>query len=165
LLAYHQDHVSTIYVSLIRYFSASYGIRHAFIVRPTVEIEQLQPNNAHLLNLHERFLNILKTHDNIRILSFAENEKTTFSFRYQTVVVPSTSSQINIGKFYVLNKNHIFICKPTSKNTLEYRELADLIRTVYHEQENPVQTNQNRTKEDILDYFYRMTSPSDDDIK
>ncbi|CAF3764929.1 unnamed protein product [Rotaria sordida] len=144
---------------------ASFGIRHAFIVRPTVEIEELQPNSENLLNLHENFLQILKTYDNIKILSFAENEKTTFSLRYQTVVVPSESSQINIGKFFILNKNHIYICKPNSKDTLEYQELLDLIRTIYYERKNELKTDQMKSTEDLLNSLYMFSSPIEDDTQ
>lgn len=144
-------------------FLASFGIRHAFFVRPTVEIEELQPNSNNLLNLHERFLDILKTHDNIKIISFAENEKTTFSLRYQTVVVPSESSQINIGKFFILNKNHIFICKPNSRQTIEYQELVDLIQTIYSERKNELKSEQIKTTEDFLNNLYMFSSPIDDD--
>ncbi|CAF3480441.1 unnamed protein product [Rotaria sp. Silwood2] len=144
---------------------ASFGIRHAFIVRPTVEIEELQPNSKNLLNLHEKFLEILKTYDNIKILSFAENEKTTFSLRYQTVVVPSESSQINIGKFFILNKNHIYICKPNSKNTLEYQELLDLIQTIYYQHKNELKTEQIKLTEDILNNLYTFSSPIEDDTQ
>jgi len=144
---------------------ASFGIRHAFIVRPTVEIEELQPNSTNLLNLQERFLDVLKNHDNIKILSFAENEKTTFSLRYQTVVVPSESSQINIGRFYILNKNHIFICKPNSKQALEYQELLDLIQTIYHERKNELKTEQTKATEDLLNNLYMFSSPIEDDMQ
>ena len=144
---------------------ASFGIRHAFFVRPTVEIEELQPNSKHLLDLQERFLDVLKVHDNIRILSFAENEKTTFSLRYQTVIVPSESSQINIGKFYVLNKNHIMICKPNSKNTLEYQELLDLIQTIYDERKNELKSEHLRTTEDFLNNLFMLSSPIEDDMQ
>jgi hypothetical protein len=147
------------------FFKASFGVRHAFIVRPSVEIEELQPNSTNLLDLHEHFLNILKTHDNIKILSFAENEKTTFSLRYQTVVVPSESSQINIGKFYILNKNHIYICKPNSKKTLEYQELLELIQTIYHERKNELKSEQIKTTEDFLNSLYMFSSPSEDDMQ
>ena len=144
---------------------ASFGIRHAFFVRPTVEIEELEPNSTNLLNLHERFLDILKTHDNIKILSFAENEKTTFSLRYQTVVVPSESSQINIGKFYILNKNHIYICKPNSKDTIEYQELLDLIQTIYFEHKNELKSEQIKSTEEFLNSLYTFSSPSEDDMQ
>jgi hypothetical protein len=154
-----------IFIVLGSFVSASFGIRHAFIVRPTVEIEELQPNSTNLLNLQERFLDILKHHDNIKILSFAENEKTTFSLRYQTVVVPSESSQINIGKFFILNKNHIFICKPNSKQTLEYQELLDLIQTIYYERKNELKTEQMKATEDFLNNLYTFSSPMDDDTQ
>ena len=144
---------------------ASFGIRHAFFVRPTVEIEELQPNSKHLLTLQEQFLDVLKVHANIRILSFAENEKTTFSLRYQTVVVPSESSQINIGKFYVLNKNHIFICKPNSKDTLEYQELLDLIQTIYDERKHELKSEQLRTTEEFLNNLFILSSPTEDDMQ
>jgi hypothetical protein len=144
---------------------ASFGIRHAFFVRPTVEIEELQPNSTNLIDLHERFLDMLKTHDNVKILSFAENEKTTFSLRYQTVVVPSESSQINIGKFYILNKNHIYICKPNSKTTLEYQELLDLIQTIYFERKNELKSEQIKTTEDFLNNLYTFSSPMEDDMQ
>lgn len=144
---------------------ASFGIRHAFFVRPTVEIEELQPNSKHLLMLQECFLDVLKVHANIRILSFAENEKTTFSLRYQTVVVPSESSQINIGKFYVLNKNHIFICKPNSKDTLEYQELLDLIQTIYDERKQELKSEQLRTTEEFLNNLFILSSPAEDDMQ
>ncbi|CAF1587229.1 unnamed protein product [Rotaria sp. Silwood1] len=144
---------------------ASFGIRHAFIVRPTVEIEELEPNSKNLLNLHEKFLDILKTHDNIKILSFAENEKTTFSLRYQTVVVTSESSQINIGKFFILNKNHIYVCKPNSKNTLEYQELLDLIQTIYYQRKNELKTEQIKLTEDLLNNLYTYSSPIEDDTQ
>ncbi|CAF4734708.1 unnamed protein product, partial [Rotaria sp. Silwood1] len=143
----------------------SFGIRHAFIVRPTVEIEELEPNSKNLLNLHEKFLDILKTHDNIKILSFAENEKTTFSLRYQTVVVTSESSQINIGKFFILNKNHIYVCKPNSKNTLEYQELLDLIQTIYYQRKNELKTEQIKLTEDLLNNLYTYSSPIEDDTQ
>lgn len=144
---------------------ASFGIRHAFFVRPTVEIEELQPNSANLLRLHERFLEMLKFHDTIKIISFAENEKTTFSLRYQTVVVPSESSQINIGKFYILNKNHIFICKPDSKRTLEYQELLDLIQTIYLHRKDELKTEEMKTTEEFLNNLYMFSSPSEDDMQ
>ncbi len=134
-------------------------------MRPTVEIEELQPNSTNLLNLHERFLDILKHYDNIKILSFAENEKTTFSLRYQTVVVPSESSQINIGKFYILNKNHIFICKPNSKQTLEYQELLDVIQNIYEERKNELKTEQMKATEDFLNNLFTLSSPSEDDMQ
>lgn len=130
-----------------------------------MEIEELQPNSEHLLQLHQRFLDVLKAHDNIRILSFAENEKTTFSLRYQTVVVPSESSQINIGKFYVLNKNHIFICKPKSKFTIEYQELLDLIQTIFEERKNELKSEQTRTTEEFLNNLYMFSSPIEDDMQ
>ncbi len=149
----------------IVFFLASFGIRHAFFVRPTVEIEELEPNSHNLLNLHERFLEILKIHDNIKILSFAENEKTTFSLRYQTVVVSSESSQINIGKFYILNKNHIYICKPNSKTTLEYQELLDLIQTIYTERKNELKSEQIKTTEEFLNNLYMFSSPMEDDLQ
>ncbi len=144
---------------------ASFGIRHAFFIRPTVEIEELQPNSTNLLTLHERFLDILKVHDNIKIISFSENEKTTFSLRYQTVVVPSESSQINIGKFYILNKNHIYICKPNSKATLEYQELLDLIQTIFIERKNELKSEQSKLTEDFLNNLYMFSSPMEDDIQ
>ncbi|UJR31498.1 hypothetical protein I4U23_018987 [Adineta vaga] len=144
---------------------ASFGLRHAFFVRPTVEIEELQPNSTNLLNLQERFLDMLKAHDNIKILSFAENEKTTFSLRYQTVVVPSESSQINIGKFYILNKNHIYICKPNSRTTLEYQELLDLIQSIYFERKNELKSEQTRATEEFLYNLYMFSSPSEDDMQ
>jgi len=144
---------------------ASFGIRHAFLVRPTVEIEELQPNSTNLLNLQERFLDILKVHDNIKILSFAENEKTTFSLRYQTVVVPSESSQINIGRFFILNKDHILICKPNSKQTIEYQELLDLIQTIYLERKNELKTEQIKATEEFLNNLYSFSSPIEDDMQ
>lgn len=115
--------------------------------------------------LQECFLDVLKVHANIRILSFAENEKTTFSLRYQTVVVPSESSQINIGKFYVLNKNHIFICKPNSKDTLEYQELLDLIQTIYDERKQELKSEQLRTTEEFLNNLFILSSPAEDDMQ
>lgn len=144
---------------------ASFGIRHAFIVRPTVEIEELQPNSTNLLQLQERFLEMLKYHDSIKIISFAENEKTTFSLRYQTVVVPSESSQINIGKFYILNKNHIFICKPNSKQTLEYQELLELIQTIYVDRKNEMKSEEMRATEEFLNNLYMFSSPIEDDMQ
>ena len=161
---YHQWN-SSIDRSIDNECLASFGIRHAFIVRPTVEIEELQPNSEHLLQLHERFLDVLKMHDNIRILSFAENEKTTFSLRYQTVVVPFESSQINIGKFYILNKNHIFICKPKSKFTIEYQELLDLIQTIYEERKNELKSEQIKTTEEFLNNLYMFSPPIEDDMQ
>ncbi|CAF2030183.1 unnamed protein product [Rotaria magnacalcarata] len=144
---------------------ASFGIRHAFIVRPTVEIEELQPKSKNLLNLHEKFLEILKKHDNIKILSFGENEKTTFSLRYQTVIVPAESSQINIGKFFILNKNHIYVCKPNSKNTIEYQELLDVIQTIYYQRKNELKSQQMQLTEDILNNLYSFSSPIEDDVQ
>ncbi|CAF4049362.1 unnamed protein product, partial [Rotaria magnacalcarata] len=143
----------------------SFGIRHAFIVRPTVEIEELQPKSKNLLNLHEKFLEILKKHDNIKILSFGENEKTTFSLRYQTVIVPAESSQINIGKFFILNKNHIYVCKPNSKNTIEYQELLDVIQTIYYQRKNELKSQQMQLTEDILNNLYSFSSPIEDDVQ
>lgn len=130
-----------------------------------MEIEELQPNSTNLLKLHERFLDVLRAHDNIKILSFAENEKTTFSLRYQTVVVPSESSQINIGKFFVLNKNHIFICKPNSRDTLEYQELLDLIETIYAERKTELKTEQIKATEEFLNNLYMFSSPIEDDMQ
>ena len=108
---------------------------------------------------------MLKIRDNIKILSFAENEKTTFSLRYQTVVVPSESSQINIGKFYILNKNHIFICKPNSKQTLEYQELLDVIQTTYLERKNEVKSEQMKATEEFLNNLFMFSSPTENDMQ
>ena len=125
----------------------------------------MQPNSPNLLNLHERFLQILKTHDNINILSFAENKKTTFSLRYQTVVVPSESSQISIGNFYMLDKNHVYVCKPNSKNTIEYRKLLDLIQKIYFERKNELKNKQSKAAENFLCSLYTVLSPMADDIQ
>ncbi|CAF1295482.1 unnamed protein product, partial [Didymodactylos carnosus] len=135
---------------------ASWGVRNKFLVRPTVEIEDLQPNSKNLLELHERFLNVLKQHQNIKILSFAENEKTVFSYRYQTIVVPAQSSQIDIGPFYVLNKNHVYICKPSNKEVIEYQELLDLIRSIYFERLQELKSDNKRTSENFLNYYYHV---------
>lgn len=108
---------------------------------------------------------MLKTHDTIKILSFAENEKTKFSLRYQTVVVPSESSQINIGKFFILNKNHIYVCKPSSKDAIEYRELLDLVQTIYYQRKDELKTQHIKLTEEILNSLYSFSSPIEDDVQ
>lgn len=144
----------------ISFLLASYGVRHAFFVRPTIEIHELHPNSENLMKLHKNFLEFIEKNNELKILSFAENEKTTFSLRYQTVIVPSESSKLDVGKFFVLNKNHILICKPDSKSTVEYEELRELIENIFLQSK----TEPRKEPEEFLENTFLFSSPIEDDF-
>lgn len=78
--------------------------------------------------------------------------------------MPSESSQINIGQFHILNKNHIYVCKPNSKDTLEYQELLDLIQTIYVQRKNELYSEDITIAEDILNHLYTFSSPIEDEM-
>eukprot|EP00871_Galdieria_phlegrea_P005402 jgi/Galph1/5863/GphlegSOOS_G4475.1 len=127
--------------------------------RPSVAVYEMYPGSEMLLDLNEKFKQVVKTGDihtsfddekgeenkqskamkwnkkALEILSIGETQPTRltqWSTQYITsVLVPPETANPGIGRFIpVEDADHLTVCKPSSLEDIRYREVAQLLHRV-----------------------------------
>ncbi|KAJ8971752.1 hypothetical protein NQ314_000569 [Rhamnusium bicolor] len=97
------------------------------LLRRSVELLEIQRNCDFVLDLHKRFLEIVKNNDlNPEVFSFIETSFTLMSFIYLKIVAYD-SADPNIGIKCDVPLDHREICKPAGRDCFLYRGLVKLI--------------------------------------
>jgi hypothetical protein len=97
---------------------------------PSREIKELVLNNSYLLKLNVDFLKLCKSLDTLSIVSITEALDTYVGYNITTRVVPEYSSNLNVGHHHHVNKDHFYVCKPESKDSLIYKCVVDLVESI-----------------------------------
>lgn len=102
------------------------------ILSPTIEVKELQENGPYLLNLHEKFVQYMeKFKEKVEVVSVAEGCPTMLtSFKFPFRIVTEDSAKLKYGDFYVLNVDHLGLCKPVFRQSFLYQRLLRLILDV-----------------------------------
>lgn len=102
------------------------------ILSPTIEVKELRENGPLLLQLQERFENSLKKFKKpVQIVSIAEGSPTVLTaFKFPMQFVNVESATLNMGDFYVLNVDHLGLCKPIFRQSFLYQRLLRIINDV-----------------------------------
>ncbi|XP_063221732.1 protein SERAC1 isoform X3 [Bacillus rossius redtenbacheri] len=97
------------------------------LLRQSVELTEVQLECPEVLSLHARFLSLIeKQHLRAEVFSFIETIQTFMSFLYITIVTME-SADAGIGDMLGVPLDHRNICKPSSRQCILYRKLAELI--------------------------------------
>ncbi|XP_056642679.1 protein SERAC1 [Diorhabda sublineata] len=98
------------------------------LLRRSVELLEIQKNCNFILNLHNKFLEIVKKEKpTMDIFSFIETSFTFMSFIYLKIV-PYESADAKIGIKCDVPLDHREICKPAGRDCFLYLELIKLIK-------------------------------------
>lgn len=102
------------------------------IFSPTIEVKELRENCQLLLQLQSQFEEALtKLKRPIKIVSIAEGLPTAITtFKFPMQFVNEESAKLNIGDFYVLNVDHLGLCKPVFRQSFLYQRLLAIINDV-----------------------------------
>lgn len=102
------------------------------LLSPTIEVKELCENGANLLHLQSQFEEALdKLKQPIKIVSIAEGLPTAItSFKFPMLFVKEESANMNMGDFYVLNVDHLGLCKPDFRQSFLYQRLLTIINDV-----------------------------------
>lgn len=117
----------------------------------TTEVIELQKGSPVLVDLHEKFLNILN-HDNshIKFLTYAEDSISSFGVnkmvQWKGVLVHEDSLHFEIGPIHRLNIDHAHTCKPYTKNSITYVKTLEFIRSL-------VPGSEQRPDEELLPFI------------
>lgn len=97
------------------------------LLRRSVELLEIQRNCEFVLDLHQRFLEIVQNNDlNLEVFSFIETSFTLMSFIYLKIVAYN-SADPDIGIKCDVPLDHREICKPAGRDCFLYVELVKLI--------------------------------------
>lgn len=101
----------------------------------TTEVIELQKGSPVLMELHEKFHQMLNRGDlDIKFLNYAENAISSFGVnkvvQWRGVLVHEDSLQFEIGPNYKLNIDHAHTCKPSSKTSITYSKTLEFIRSI-----------------------------------
>ncbi|XP_005182633.1 protein SERAC1 [Musca domestica] len=110
------------------------------ILSPSIEVKEMEENAPRLLELHEQFMNCLRTcFRNIKVVSIAEGKPTMLtSFKFPLRIVTEESARINYGDFYVLKDDHLSLSKPIFRQSFLYKRLLQVIDETVNEKSDPV---------------------------
>ncbi|KAF5299507.1 hypothetical protein FQR65_LT01090 [Abscondita terminalis] len=99
-------------------------------LRRSIELLEVQRNGYFVVNLHNKFLEMLENSKlQPEIFSFFETSLTFMSFLYLRIVAPD-SADPGVGVKWGVPLDHREICKPSNKNCFLYQELIQLIENV-----------------------------------
>ncbi|GLH04974.1 Protein SERAC1 [Gryllus bimaculatus] len=100
-----------------------------FFLWPTIEVQELRENSPALLDLHKRFLQMLKEIP-MDIISFAETKPTAVRpLLMEVFLVPPKSADPGVGEYFQIPQDHICICKPASRHQLVEQTLVPVPET------------------------------------
>lgn len=117
----------------------------------TTEVIELQKGSPVLVDLHDKFLNILNHENNhIKFLTYAEDSVSSFGVnkvvQWKGVLVHEDSLHFEIGPVYRLNIDHSHTCKPYTKDSITYAKTLEFIRSL-------VPGNEKRSDEELLPFI------------
>lgn len=99
-----------------------------YLLLPSTEVKELKPGSKHLLQLHADFKGLVEERG-LSCLSFGEALRVNIlGKRVSTVLVPPDVADPGFGQFHVVPVNHLYICKPSSRQTPLYQRLESYIR-------------------------------------
>lgn len=90
-----------------------------FLLYPSIEVNELDPDSLLLRTLHKNFQELIVESD-IECVSFGELQKTPLGMRLHALIVPPHSSDPGFGAFYTIEANHLTICKPMNHQSMLY---------------------------------------------
>ncbi|XP_036355213.1 protein SERAC1 isoform X3 [Octopus sinensis] len=99
-----------------------------FLLYPSIEVKELDPDSLFLRTLHKNFQELIVSSE-IKCVSFGELQKTPLGMRFQALIVPPHSSDPGFGMYYGIEANHVTICKPIDPQSLLY---AVTLKCVQH---------------------------------
>lgn len=99
----------------------------------TTEVIELQKGSPILLELHEKFLDLIERRENpVKFLTFAETAISSFgvnkAVQWKGILVHEDSLNFGLGPIYKLNIDHAHTCKPNSRESITYAKTLELIR-------------------------------------
>ncbi|XP_043278487.1 protein SERAC1 isoform X2 [Venturia canescens] len=98
------------------------------VVWPSVEVQELRQESPALMELHEDFLNMLKSYA-IDIVSFSETKSTLVTaLKFPFQFVTPYSADPGVGEFFEIPQNHLTICKPANRQSFLYRKVLSIVR-------------------------------------
>eukprot|EP00002_Diphylleia_rotans_P040286 TRINITY_DN9512_c0_g1_i1.p1 TRINITY_DN9512_c0_g1~~TRINITY_DN9512_c0_g1_i1.p1 ORF type:complete len:528 (+),score=96.07 TRINITY_DN9512_c0_g1_i1:798-2381(+) len=112
---------------LVEYFQ---GVDSIFRLSPTVR--DLLYNSQHLHDLNQVYQKV----DHIRTISFGELLETNITGTSPAVsfmIVPTESSNPNVGTHFQVQLDHMNICKPMKKSDLQYSAVINLVDQIMEE--------------------------------
>ncbi|KAL0269577.1 UNVERIFIED_CONTAM: hypothetical protein PYX00_007265 [Menopon gallinae] len=100
------------------------------ILWPSIEVQELRENSPGLLQLHEKFLDLVEKTP-LKVLTFAERNSTyVTSMKFEVRFVDAISADPDIGEMYGIPLDHLSICKPACKQSFLYQKVLTLIKEV-----------------------------------
>ncbi|XP_050397521.1 protein SERAC1 [Patella vulgata] len=100
----------------------------AYILLPSIEVQDLKPHSQNLEFLQSRFIDFMKSRS-IPCLAFGETKKTYVKKLFSMLqVVPLESSNPGYGEFYPVDADHIGVCKPDNTDCDVYILTLQFIR-------------------------------------
>jgi hypothetical protein len=118
---------------------------------PSKEIEDLALNNKYLKKLNEEFVS-LTMDKKWKIISFCENLSTYVGYNLYVKLVSEASARLptDLSEFIVLDKDHLYICKPDSKDSIIYKSVVNMINQVYF---NYINEKERESSDKIIDDY------------
>ena len=92
---------------------------------PSVEVQELEPNNPTLATLNRSFKDFVYKFKT-KVISFGETQPTRH-LGVDITFVPHESSNPGFGEFYSVPFNHINICKPNNRKSILFRKFYNLL--------------------------------------
>lgn len=92
---------------------------------PSVEVQELEPNNPVLSSLNRSFKDFVYKFKT-KVISFGETQPTRH-LGVDLTFVPQESSNPGVGEFYSVPFNHINICKPNNRKSILFRKFYNLV--------------------------------------
>lgn len=99
----------------------------------TTEVIELQKGSPILVELHDKFLRMIKRNENkIKFLTYAEDAISSFGVnkvvQWKGILVHEDSLQFEFGPIHKLHIDHAHTCKPSSKQSITYSKTLEFIR-------------------------------------
>lgn len=105
----------------------------ALLLWPSVEVQELRENSPQLKNMHEKFLNIVKSVP-MKIVTFVETKSTLVTaMKFNFLLVEPTSANPGIGEYFEVPQDHLSICKPVTRYSFLYQKVVHIIQEILKE--------------------------------
>ena len=102
------------------------------VLAPTAEINELAEGSPLLQENQVAFLDFLERNPDVQIASFGEGSDIRFSaLGIKLTIVPPKSADPHVGEFFVLDGNHLEVCKPVDRSDAVYQTLTRFIRDLF----------------------------------
>lgn len=113
------------------------------LLQLTTEVIELQKGSPVLVELHEKFLNLINRPEvNIKFMTFAEKSISSFGVnkvvQWRGILVHEDSLQFEHGPVQKLQIDHAHTCKPHNREALTYKKTLEFIKDLIPAKRDPL---------------------------